>query len=320
VEVGDRWISIDIELSDTRNSHVIWAMRRQAKPGDIHALRAEIAANIIAATELEIPQHEASTLDHMSTGSLDAWSALHVGIQHANQFSRHGNEVAGRMFELAMRQDPKLSRAYAGMAFVKFQNAFMRYSQDTGQEAAQARDFAERSLELQPKDPFGNFMMGRIHWLDHDPEASKPWFERSVLFCPNYTWGYYGSSWADTFTGERDSAMAKADRAIELSPIDPMRPGMTGIKMWVYLAREDYPSAVKWAEIAARTPWAHAGMAFFAAMSHQLNGDAAAANRWMAEVKRRNPDFELRHLMTVVPDSDAYFRGLVEKTARELGV
>ena len=163
-------------------------------------------------------------------------------------------------------------------------------------------------------------MMGRCHWLSHDPGGSKPWFERSIQASPNYTWGYYGSSWASVFTGDFDNAMTTADRAIELSPIDPMRPGMTGNKMWVYIARGDYPSAVKWAEIAARTPWAHAGMAMFAAMSHWLNGDATRSQAWMDEVRRRNPKFDLQRLLTLVPSSNAEFCGLVERAAKELAL
>ncbi|NNE78822.1 MAG: hypothetical protein HKN18_00985 [Silicimonas sp.] len=163
-------------------------------------------------------------------------------------------------------------------------------------------------------------MMGRVHWLDHDPEGSKHWFRQSINASPNYTWGYYGSSWANVFTGEFDAAMDDADKAIDLSPIDPFRPGMTGNKMWIYIDRDDYPSAVKWAEIAARTPWAHAGMAMFAAMSHWLNDDREQADRWKTEALRRNPDIDANHVLSLVPSSSTRFREMVSEASGALGL
>lgn len=316
---GNR-ITIDTELSDTRSSEVIWALRKSADIDDIHALRAEIAANVIMVAELEIPQHEASTLTQTDVENLDAWSAMHLGFRHMSQFSRSGNEMAKTMLSRALELDPQLARASAGMAFVHFQNAFMRYSPDTISEAERARRFAETSLSLQPRDPFANFMMGRCHWLDHDPEGSKQWFSQSIASCPNYTWGHYGASWASVFTGEFDTAMDNANRAIDLSPIDPFRPGMTGNKMWVYIAHGDLDKATKWAEIAARTPWSHAGMAFFAAMSNWLNDNTERAQWWVNEARRRNPDLRQEHILALVPASSTQFRKMLADAASGLGV
>lgn len=318
VELSGSKIVIDAELADTETSQVIWALRKQAKVEEIHALRAEIAASVIGVAELEIPQHEATTLDYLDAENLDAWSAMHVGFQHLHRFTRQGNRMAQRMLDTAIAKDQRLARAYSGKAFVHFQNAFMHYEEDGPSQAALALEQAEKSLALQPHDPFGNFMMGRCHWLRNDPDGSKPWFQRSIEASPNYTWGYYGASWASVFTDDFASALTHANAAIDLSPFDPFRPGMTGNKMWIFIAEGNYPDAVKWAEIAARTPWSHAGMAFFAAMSHWLNGDKGRANAWTAEAQRRNPDLNRDRLMTLVPAVSSGFRDLISRSAAAL--
>lgn len=320
VEIQGRNITIDTEISDTRTAEVIWATRKTADVDDIQALRAEIAANIILVAELEIPHHEATRLGFFETENLDAWSALHLGFRHMNRFNRADNAVAEQMLTHAVTLDPTLARGYSGLAFVRFQNAFMRYSSDRQAEADKARHFAEQSVSLQPRDPFGNFMMGRIHWLASDPEGSKHWFRQSIDASPNYTWGYYGSSWANVFTDAFDDALKDADKAIDLSPIDPFRPGMTGNKMWIYIHEGDYPSAVKWAEIAARTPWAHAGMAMFAAASHWLNGNEKAATWWKSEALRRDPKFDTDHLLSLVPANSATFRRMLEDVSHKLNL
>ncbi|MEP2031396.1 MAG: hypothetical protein ABJI96_22085 [Paracoccaceae bacterium] len=55
IDLTGNKIVIDTELSDFRTSEIIWALRKSASVDDISALRAEIAANIIAVAELEIP-------------------------------------------------------------------------------------------------------------------------------------------------------------------------------------------------------------------------------------------------------------------------
>ena len=318
VEVSGRTITIDTEISDTRTAEVIWAFRRSADIDDVQKLRAEISANIVMVAELEIPQHEASRLEFLSSENLDAWSAMHLGFRHMSRFNSRDNEIAGQFLTRAIKLDPSLARGHSGLAFVHFQNAFMRYSEDRTFEAESAQQNAERSLALQPRDPFGNFMMGRIHWLSGDAEGSKQWFRQSTESSPNYTWGHYGSSWANVFTEQFDQALVDADSAIDLSPIDPFRPGMTGNKMWVYISKENFEDAAKWGEIAARTPWSHAGMAMFAAMAHWLNDDMELASAWKAEALRRNPGLTPDHWSSMVPSQSDRFRELVTAATKAL--
>lgn len=311
VEVTGRRIVIDTEISDTRTAEVIWALRKSADIDDIQALRAEISANIVMVAELEIPQHEASHLEFRSTDNLDAWSAMHLGFRHMSRFNLQDNVMAEQLLCRATELDPTLARAHSGLAFVHFQNAFMRYSADLTIDARKAQEHAEKSLVLQPRDPFGNFMMGRIQWLNDDPEGSKPWFRQSVEASPNYTWGHYGSSWANVFTKQFDQALIDADNAVDLSPIDPFKPGMTGNKMWIYIDRGDHQRAIRWAEIAARTPWSHAGMAMFAAMSHWLNKDQRQASWWKSEALRRDPGLTKNRWVSLVPRTCTPFHRLV---------
>ncbi|WP_299950411.1 winged helix-turn-helix domain-containing protein [uncultured Ruegeria sp.] len=318
VEVTGRRITIDTEISDTRTGEVIWALRKSADIDDIQTLRAEISANIVMVAELEIPQHEASHLEFVSTDNLDAWSAMHLGFRHMSRFNSQDNVIAEQLLTRSTELDPTLARAHSGLAFVHFQNAFMRYSSDLSAEARKAQENADKSLALQPRDPFGNFMMGRIQWLNDDPEGSKSWFRQSVEASPNYTWGHYGSSWANVFTEQFDQALIDADNAIGLSPIDPFRPGMTGNKMWIYIDRDDYQKAVHWAEVAARTPWSHAGMAMFAAMSHWLNKDEEQANWWKAEALRRDPGLTAKRWVSLVPEVSTRFHSLVRQASGAL--
>lgn len=318
IEIAGRHLMVDAELSDTGNRHVIWATRKQASIDNIHDLRTEIVASVMAVAELDLPQHEASLLDLSDIDSFNAWALMHCGFREMYKFTNRSNDRAMKFFETALAKDPTMARAHAGMSFVRFNSAFLRYSATPGEDIAKATEHAERAIGLQPRDPFANFVMGRSHWLRDDAEGSKFWFTVGADASPNHAMSHYGKSWAEVFTGDYDGAALSSELAINRSPLDPMRPGMTGTMMWVNLGRGNYPEAVKWAETAARIPWAHAGMVFFAAMSNWLNGDTDKAQSWVSEARRRKPDFGEQHLMPLTPSSHPEFRSTIQRAAATL--
>jgi hypothetical protein len=57
------------------------------------------------------------------------------------------------LFERAIALDPAFARAHAGLSFTRFQDAFVNYTH-IKRAAADARRLAERSVDLDPLNPF----------------------------------------------------------------------------------------------------------------------------------------------------------------------
>ena len=165
-------LAVTVQLVDTRDGGVVWADRLSSTVDDVHETRAAILARVISALELQIPLHEARAARLVAPDGLDAWSAYHLGLQHMFRFHRTDNAVAGELFARAVAADPRFARAHAGLSFVHFQNAFLGYTPDPAAEADEARRAAERSVELDPLDPFANLTMGRSYWLAGDLDTS----------------------------------------------------------------------------------------------------------------------------------------------------
>src|SRR3954470_22483702 len=91
---------------------------------DIHEIRARIVASIIAALEIQIPQHEATLARLAGPESLQAWSLYHLGLQHLHRFNRTDNLTAQALFERAIAKEPSFARAHAGLSSTWFQSAF----------------------------------------------------------------------------------------------------------------------------------------------------------------------------------------------------
>lgn len=287
-EVAGARLVVGVELVDARDGGVVWADRFESSVADVHATRAAIVARVVAALELRIPLHEAKQAALVAPENLDAWSAYHLGLQHMFRFHRADNAAAGALFARAVAVEPGFARAHAGLSFVHFQNAFLRYTPDSAAAMRDARRAAERSVELDPLDPFANLTMGRSLWLEGDLDGSQGWLERATTISPSYAQAIYARAWTHALSGRGTDGKHDAAAAMALSPLDPLHYAMMATRALGHIVCGEDAEAARWAERAARAPGAHVLIAAIALAAHQLNGDPARAAAWAANVRERS--------------------------------
>lgn len=307
VETSGRRLVVSVRLTQARDARVVWAERYATGLDDVQATPARIAANVVTALELHLPEHEASVAAS-ACGPLDAWAAYHLGRHHMFRFNRRDNEAAAKHFDRAIALDPSFARAHAGRSFVHFQNAFLHFAPEDASAIALARRAAERAVDLDPLDPFVNFAMGRAHWLERDLDSALAWIERSVSLCPNYAQGIYARAWTHTIAGRGSEGQRDADAAMTLSPLDPLHYAMCATRAVSHVVRSQHEDGARWADRAARSPGAHVLIAMIAVVAHALHGDDPRAGAWAAEVRRRSPLLRTADFFASFPFPDPAMR------------
>lgn len=311
---------LTVELAETKTGGVIWADHYSTVASMIHEVRAEILAAISTAMEIHIPLREAQNARLKSPEDLDAWSAYHVGLQHAYRFNRRDNAYAVAMFERAIAKEPDFARAHAGLSFAHFQNAFLSYVPDTKVAAQEARRAAERALEIDVLDPFANFTFGRSLWLEDKVETSLRWLDRSIALSPNYAQGRYAKAWAETLLGHGEVGQSQADAAMALSPIDPMLYAMLATRALTHLIRGDSATAACWGDEAAQSPGAHGLIALIAGVCQATNGDMKKAQDWVNTARLRDPDISQARFFAAFPFADGDTRDRIATALTRLGI
>jgi TolB-like protein len=319
VELSGNRLAITTELVDTGAGEVVWGERYAGNVQDVHAMRDEIRASILASLEIQIPLHEAGRARLISPENLDAWSAYHLGLQHIYGFNRRDKALAAELFSRAVEGDAAFARAHAGLSFVHFQTAFLRQADDIDSAIQQARDCAQRGVDLDPLDPFVNFTMGRTYWLEGDLDRSLAWLERATSLSPNYAQGLYAQAWTEFMADSTVSARQHLDLAMQLSPLDPLYYAMLSLRGLTHIATGDDETGAEWAERGARAPGAHALIAMIAAAAQALAGNSERARRWAAEVRRRNPALTRHDFFGAFPMTSESMRKRVAAALESLG-
>src|SRR5690606_24300407 len=101
---------------------------------------------------------------------------------------------------------------------------------DAASAVREARRSAERSIELDPLDPFANLVMGRSLWLEGDLDGSSAWLERATTISPSYAQAIYARAWTHALSGRGPEGKADADVAMALSPLDPLHYAMVATR------------------------------------------------------------------------------------------
>ena len=313
-------VTVAVELSIGRSGEIVWAERFEMPLEQLLQLRSTIAANIVAVVETRIHAKEALEASRLPTEDLDAWSAYHRGLWSMYRFTQSDNEEAARLFHRAIAVDPGFARAYAGLSFTHFQNAFLDYSVDRAGNRDLARRYAEKSLELDPLDPFCNLTMGRSSWLEGDLFSAMPWLERSIDLSPNYAFALYNRSLLSVLRGDGMEGETGATKALALSPIDPLGYAMLGTRAMSHMVQGEYEEAVEWVDKAIAAPNAHVHIHVIAALGHELAGYHERAAKCVATIRRLNAKFDQDDFFRAFPFEDAGFLAAAKEALARHGL
>ena len=157
-------LTVTVELAETRTARIVWAEVFDQKVDDAFLVLDEIGNRIVASIASEIETIERNRAILKPPSSLDAWEAHHRGLWHMYRFNQADNERAQHFFETAVRLDPTFARAYAGLSFTHWQNAFQGWAKREP-EIERAFDAAGQSLMVDDRDPAAHWAMGRALWL-----------------------------------------------------------------------------------------------------------------------------------------------------------
>jgi DNA-binding SARP family transcriptional activator/Flp pilus assembly protein TadD len=318
VRRSHRKMQVSAELIETRTARIVWSELYDEKVGDALDLLDEIGNRIVAAVAHEIEMVERNRAILKPPSSLDAWEAHHRGLWHMYRFSKTDNERARQFFAQAVELDPTFARAYAGLSFAHFQNAFLGWKK-AAPEIDRAFDAAGKGLMADDRDPAAHWAMGRAMWLRGTQDQAVQELERAVDLSPNYASAHYTLAFVHAQGGDPKAAISFTDHARLLSPFDPLLFAMLGSRALALARLGEFDQAAEWAIKAAARPNAHQHIMAIASISLGLAGRLEEAGTYTQKIRARVPNYGMADFLAAfrcTPDTAA----LLAQGARRVGV
>lgn len=312
----DKRLTVSVELTETRTARVVWAEVFTQSLDDTFLVLDEIGNRIVASIANEIETIERNRAILRPPNSLDAWGAHHRGLWHMYRFTRADNEEAQRLFKTAVRLDPTFARAYAGLSFTHFQNAFQSWAQRES-ETDKALEFAGQSIMADDRDPTAHWAMGRALWLRGSHAQSLVELKTAVDLSPNFAVGHYTLAFVNSHGGDPNLAIDAADYSRHLSPFDPFLFGMFGARSMALVRLGRFDEAAEWGVKAAARPNAFHHIQAIAGYALALAGRRDDGRAYIDRIHKSLPGYGVEDFLKAMQFEPAG-AALYRKAAKQL--
>jgi adenylate cyclase len=244
---GNR-LRIIAQLIDAPTGNHIWSERYDGELADVFDLQDRVTEAIVGAIEPTITMSEIERANRKRPGNLDAYDCVMRALPAVCSQDGQATAEGLRLAEKAIALDPTypLPKALAAWCYAQ-QVTYMRTS-DPSADRASALRLAREAASLDSGDPLVLTVLSAAYALVGQFEVALTIIARALALDPNSAWAWLRSGWANHYACNPDVAIEHFQRAMRLSPLDPMRfNALFGIGA-AYFDKDQYDEAVRWIE------------------------------------------------------------------------
>jgi adenylate cyclase len=271
-------VRITVQLIETALGSHLWAERYDGALDDIFDLQDRITEQVAGALEPSIRSAEIERARRKPPQDLDAHDYTMRAIRHVWMLGKDEADRALELLDEALRIDPDYPLALALAAWCWAQRSVYNWVDDIDAAKAEALSRAERAASLASDDPLILAVLGAVHTFARNYGAARVLLERAISLDPNSAWALSRLGWLESYTDRPEEAERYFERAMRLSPLDPMNfNNIVGLGSAKQVAGDDNAAADLFIRALQERPnalWIHRNLA---AALHGAGRDAEAA-------------------------------------------
>ena len=250
-------VRITAQLVETEGGRQLWADRYDRHLQDLFVLQDEITTIIAARIEPEVGAAERLRVERKAVPALHAWDYFRLGTKHFYKSTPADNLEAQRLFRRAIELDPNLAEAYGYLSYAIVLSMVYFEADSNEERLAEAVAIGWKGVELDDQDGLIRFMYGRALLVRKAYGDALAELEKAVELNPCLAVSYCGLGDTLAYDGRITEAIPYFQRAIELSPYDPMRWAFYSYRALAHIFAQEFELASDWAYQATRVPNAH---------------------------------------------------------------
>jgi len=216
-------VRITGQLIDAVSGAHIWADRFERDLTDVFALQDEVTVAVVSAIQPKLLQTEIEMAVRRRPENLTAYDFYLRAMPQFYLTTREGVAEAIRLARRALELDPRfgLVAALAGACYTR--NVVWGYAVDPQFERNEAVRLLRSALSVDDGDPDTLAVAAVISaYMVGDSESAIEMADRAVALNPNSYLAWHGRGWVYEVAGLPEEAIRSFQRAIRISPVDPM--------------------------------------------------------------------------------------------------
>jgi adenylate cyclase len=215
-------VRITVQLIETEGGAHIWAEKYDGSLDDIFDLQDRITEQVAGAIQPSIRLAEVERARRKPPQDLGAYDYAMRAIRHVWALEKDEAAKALSLLEKGLEIDPDYPLALALAAWCWAQRSVYNWVDDIATAKTNALSYAERAANLSADDPLILTVLGAVHTFARNYGAARVMLERAVALDPNAAWAWSRLGWLETYADRPENALAHFEKALRLSPLDPM--------------------------------------------------------------------------------------------------
>jgi TolB-like protein len=294
------------ELADARDGRIIWSQRFQGDLADVFAMQGELARKVVQSVAPFVRSLELRRARITSFEQLDAYAITLRGVELMHRLAREDFLQARGAFETAIARDPVSPRPYAWLAKWHVMRVAIGASEDPALDSAEASACAERALARDPDDALALAVDALVAaWSRHDLSAAEGRLEQALAVNQNEPLAWLHSAITHAWRGRGEEAVQCAERALQLSPLDPMMYYFNSLAGMAHLVAERYERAIELSLRSLRENQLHTPTLRTIAAAQALSGRLEDARRTISRLRELEPGLTAGALRARYPGRDS---------------
>ncbi|MEM9634672.1 MAG: tetratricopeptide repeat protein [Pseudomonadota bacterium] len=215
-------LRITVQLIETHTGAHLWAERYDGSDDDIFDLQDRITEQVAGAIHPSIQKAEIERISRKRPEDLGAYDYTMRAMRHVWKLDKEQTGQAIELLNKAIEIDGDYPLALALVAWCWAQRSVYNWVDDIAEAKVRSLGYAERAASLSSDDPLILAVLGAAHTFARNFGAARVLLERAISLDENAAWAHSRLGWLEVYSDRPEQAIPYFERAIRLSPMDPM--------------------------------------------------------------------------------------------------
>jgi class 3 adenylate cyclase/TolB-like protein/Tfp pilus assembly protein PilF len=298
-------IMVTAELSAARNGQVVWTDRVSGEIDDLLRPESELADRIARAVHFAVFDAEVEHILTQPLPTLESYSLLLGSIKLMHRSSRDEFLQTRKILDELINRHARIAapRAWLGNWYIL--RVTRGWSEDRTREAAEALSATHAALDRDPSDALALATEGFVYChLLKDLETARKRCNEAVDVNPSHALGWLYLGTVNAFQGAGAAAVEATRRAMELSPLDPLRYYYESLGATAELSAHQYENAERLARSSLVLNRMHLSTWRALTISLVCQGRMDEARQALAKVLELDPELTVEKYLARMPNAE----------------
>jgi adenylate cyclase len=295
-------MSLFVELAEADGGRIVWADNLKGSVAGLFNPDDDMLSRIVSAVSSAVMKHELGRAQNHALPTLEGYTLLLGAIAMMHRTDYHDFDKARLMLEHLIERSKRHPVPHAWLAKWHVMKTAQGWTVDPSVEAEQALACTKNALDLDPNNSLALTVDGLVHSnLLKDMETASKRHQQALESNPNdsLAWLYTGITHA--FLGQGKQATLASKRALNLSPLDPLKYYYCSLSASAHIAAGEYELAIEMATASLRLNRTHTSTLRALAIAQAMANKIDAAKKTVLDLLKLEPKFNAQMFLERYP-------------------